>query len=47
MMRATTMLMLASFSVFAVAPGSAQVPLLSPATPERILLAAQALRAGR
>ena len=31
-------------AVGAVAPGSAQVPLVSPATPERILLAAQALR---
>ena len=31
-------------AVGAVAPGSTQVPLISPATPERILLAAQALR---
>ena len=31
-------------AVGAVAPGTAQVPLQSPATPERILLAAQALR---
>ncbi len=31
-------------AVGATAPGTAQVPLVSPATPERILLAAQALR---